>query len=88
MSSATIVTVTKMLEALPESAQEQVAEHLREYVQDLQDELLWDAQFKRTQQQLATAARRARREIAQGHARPMDYRYSLSRKEREQGRIL
>ena len=43
MSSTAIATVTKMMESLPEPAQNQVAEHLREYLEDLQDELRWDA---------------------------------------------
>jgi hypothetical protein len=73
MSSTAIVTVTKMMESLPEPAQDQVVEHLREYLEDLQDGLQWDALFKRTQAQLVAAARRARQEIAQGLAKPMDY---------------
>lgn len=73
MSSTAIATVTKMMESLPEPAQDQVAEHLREYLEDLQDELRWDALFKRTQSQLVTAARRARQEIVQGLAKPLDY---------------
>jgi hypothetical protein len=43
MSSKAIATVQKMLESLPEEAQERVVEHLREYILDLQDELEWDA---------------------------------------------
>jgi hypothetical protein len=43
MSSAAIFTVIKMLESLPETAQEQVVEHLREYVEDVRDELEWDS---------------------------------------------
>jgi hypothetical protein len=39
----------------------------------LQDELQWDSLFKETQQQLVAAARRAKQEIAEGHAKPMDY---------------
>jgi hypothetical protein len=73
MSSTAIATVTKMMESLPEPAQDQVAEHLREYLEDLQDELRWDALFKQTQAQLVAAARRARQEVAQGLAKPMDY---------------
>jgi hypothetical protein len=49
MSSAAIFTVIKLLESLPETAQEQVVEHLREYVEDLRDELEWDSVFARTQ---------------------------------------
>lgn len=73
MSSTAITTVIKMLESLPETEQDQVVERLREYVQDMQDELQWDASFKKTEQQLVTAAQRARREIAEGRAKPLDY---------------
>ncbi len=72
-STAAIVTVTKMLESLPEAVQEQVVEHLREYLADLQDELQWDSLFQQTQPQLVAAARRAKQEIAQGRAQPLDY---------------
>ena len=73
MTSNAIATVTKMLESLPEAVQDQVVEHLREYLADLQDELEWDRLFQRTQPQLVAAARRAEQEIAQGHAQPLDY---------------
>ncbi len=73
MSSTAIATVTKMLESLPEPAQDQVVEHLREYLEDLQDELQWNDLFKKTQSQLIAAARRAKKEIAQGRAKPMNY---------------
>lgn len=72
MSSAAIATVIKMIESLPENLQNQVAEHLREYIEDLQDELQWDVSFKETQQQLSAAAQRAQREIAEGKALPLD----------------
>ena len=62
-----------MMESLPGPVQDQVVDHLREYLADLQDELQWDAQFARTQQELVAAARRARKEIAKGRAEPMDY---------------
>jgi hypothetical protein len=73
MSSAAIVTVIQMMESLPETAQDRVVEHLRDYIADLQDELQWDSLFKETQKQLITAAQRAKQEIAEGHARPLDY---------------
>ncbi len=73
MSSTAIATVVKMMESLPETAQDQVVEHLREYLEDLQDELQWDTLFKKTQPQLIAAARRAKKEIAEGLAQPMDY---------------
>jgi len=73
MPSTAITTVEKMLESLPEEVQERVVEHLREYIMDLQDELQWDALFKRTQDKLVAAARRAREEITAGKAEPMDF---------------
>ena len=72
MASTAIATATKMLETLPETAQKQVVEHLREYVASLQDELQWDVLFNKTQPQLIAAARRAKQEIAAGQATPMD----------------
>ena len=73
MSSTAIATVTKMMESLPKPAQDQVVEHLREYLEDLQDELQWEALYEKTQPQLVAAARRAKQEIAEGLAKPMDY---------------
>ena len=72
MSSAVITTVVKMMESLPDPVQDRVAEHLREYIEDLRDELQWDETFKKTQSQLVTAARRAKQEIAAGQAKPLD----------------
>lgn len=72
MSSTLIQTAIMMLEALPEPAQEQVVEHLREYITELEEERKWEASFRRTQPQLAAAARRAGEQIAQGAAEPLD----------------
>lgn len=71
--STAIVTAVKMLEALPETAQNQVVEHLREYIAEMQDDVEWDIQFQRTQRQLVAAAQQAKQEIATGLAEPMDY---------------
>ncbi|HNB52330.1 MAG TPA: hypothetical protein PK530_10325 [Anaerolineales bacterium] len=73
MSSTAVTTMIKMMETLPENAQNQVVEHLREYMLDLQDEVRWDTLFQRTQTQLVAAARRAKQEKAKGLAKPMDY---------------
>ncbi len=73
MSTAAIATVVKMMSDLPETAQEQVADRLREYLQEMQDDLRWESLFKRTQPQLIAAARRAKQEIAAGKSSPMDY---------------
>ena len=72
MSSTVIATVVKMMETLPEPVQDRVADHLREYIEDLRDELHWDATFNKTQPQLIAAAKRAKQEMAAGHAKPLD----------------
>ncbi len=73
MTSVAITTMTKMMETLPEPAQNQALEHLRNYVAEVQSEQKWDTLFGQTQDQLTTAARRARAEIAAGKAQPMDF---------------
>ena len=52
--------------------QNQIVEHLREYIAELQDELQWEASFKNTQEQLMAAARKAKQEIVEGKTEPMD----------------
>jgi hypothetical protein len=64
MPSGAIATVVKMMESLPEPAQEQIVEHLRRYLEEFRDELRWDGLFKKFQPQLIAAAKRAKREIA------------------------
>lgn len=73
MSSPAIAAVIKMMESLPEDVQARIVEHLQEYIDDLQDERQWDESFKKTQSQLVAAAQRAKREIAEGRAKPLDY---------------
>ncbi|MCC5638302.1 hypothetical protein LC593_21175 [Nostoc sp. CHAB 5844] len=73
MSSPAITTVIKMMESLPADIQNHIADHLREYIDDLQDEIQWNESFQRTQQKLVAAAKRAKQEIAQGQAIPLDY---------------
>ena len=70
MSSAAIATVVKMMESLPEPAQEQVVEHLRQYVDEVQDQLRWDGLFGKTQPQLIAAAKHAKQQIAAGESKP------------------
>jgi hypothetical protein len=72
MSTATIETLTKMLESLPEPAQNQAIEHFRKYLEEITDELRWDESFARTSDKLVEFARQARKEIEQGKAEDMD----------------
>lgn len=72
MSTSVITTVVKMLEALPEPRQALVVEHLRDYIAALEDEAEWDRLVEKTQPGLVQAAQRARRQIAESKARPLD----------------
>lgn len=73
MSSENIITVTKIMESLPDSIQEQVVEHLREYIATLQEEKEWDNLINKSQNKLVDFARKAQQEIAEGKAVAMDY---------------
>lgn len=57
MTTEAIASVAKMLEVLPADTQNRVVEHLREYIEDLQDELRWDGLFNRSERQLIDAAK-------------------------------
>lgn len=73
MMHSSIETVVKMMESLPEASQNQIVEYLRDYIEELQDELQWDSLFKKTKNKLSEAAKQARKQIAEGYAKPMDY---------------
>jgi cation transport regulator ChaB len=73
MPSTVIVTVVRMLEELPEAVQNQIVEHMREYIEDIRDEARWESTYKDTEGRLVSAARQAKREIADGQAKPLDY---------------
>jgi hypothetical protein len=73
MGSTTLQTVIKMLESLPEPAQELAVERLRDYIQDLLDESQWDAVIMKTQNGLVTAAQKAKRQIVEGQAQSFDF---------------
>jgi hypothetical protein len=73
MPSTAIVTVVRMLEELPEAVQNQVVEHMREYIEDIRDEARWESTYTETRGRLVSAARQAKREIADGQAKPLDY---------------
>ena len=73
MASTAIVTMVKMMETLPESAQNQALEQLRDYITEMQAEQKWDNLFSQTQDQLIAAARQARKEIGAGKSELMDF---------------
>ncbi len=49
MSSENIATIIRMIESLPETTQNQIIEHLREYIANLQNEREWDNLVSKTQ---------------------------------------
>ena len=65
--------MVKMMETLPESAQNQALEQLRDYITEMQAEQKWDNLFSQTQDQLIAAARQARKEIGAGKSEPLDF---------------
>ena len=73
MSSPSIATIVKMVESLPTELQEQVVDHVRDYLAEVEEEKRWDNSFKRTKDNLVAAARKAKAEIAAGMSTPMDY---------------
>jgi hypothetical protein len=73
MSSPAIATIVKMVESLPDELQDQVVEHVRAYLAEIEEEKRWDESFKRTKHNLVAAARKAKAEIAAGMSTPMDY---------------
>jgi len=72
MSSRAIATLVKIMESLPETLQDKVVEHLREYLEDLRDEEQWNLSCENTQQSLIVAAQHAKQEIYEGKAQPLD----------------
>jgi hypothetical protein len=72
MDTAAATTMMKMLESVPDSIQEEVVEHMRDYIEDVRDEARWKESFSRTQDKLVAAARQARKQIVEGKATPMD----------------
>jgi hypothetical protein len=73
MASPALTTILKMIENLPESRQNQVVEHLREFITDLEDEDKWDKAFAKTQDKLAYKTRQVDKQIAEGKSKPMDF---------------
>lgn len=72
MPSPAITTLTTMLEQLPDPMQEQVLEHLREYIADLWDEAQWNEAFHHRRDAITRAARQVRSHKAAGLSEPMD----------------
>ncbi|MCI5131344.1 MAG: hypothetical protein D3904_07415 [Candidatus Electrothrix sp. EH2] len=72
MTSEAAITISKMLETLPEQFKDQVVEHVQECIEDLKDEARWNSSFAKTQEKLVAAARQVRKEIEEGKSTPLD----------------
>jgi hypothetical protein len=72
MNTSVAETMIKMLEAVPDQLQENVVEHMRDYIEDIRDEAKWNASFSRTQDKLVAAAQQARQETAEGSSSQLD----------------
>jgi hypothetical protein len=66
-------TIAKMVQSLPESLQVIVLEELKEIVAEKIDEAEWNMQFEQKQDQLITAAKKVKEQIAAGKVEEMDY---------------
>jgi glycerate-2-kinase len=71
-TTATMATMIKMLESLPEQVQERVMEHLREYIEEIKDEADWNKSFAQSQNKLVAAAKQARKDVQNGKSEPMN----------------
>ncbi|PKN65651.1 MAG: hypothetical protein CVU43_19120 [Chloroflexi bacterium HGW-Chloroflexi-5] len=72
MPTSAGITIMKMIESLPEPAQERALEHMQQYIEDIRDELKWSDAFGKSQGKLTAAARQAQEEIFQGKATPLN----------------
>jgi hypothetical protein len=73
MENITLRTINKMLQSLPENRQEQVLNHLYEYITELYDEIKWDLLFKNSEKEISRIVRQVRQEIKEGNIEDFDY---------------
>jgi hypothetical protein len=73
MFSPAITMIVKMVEYLPDKLQEQVAEYVRAYIAELEEEKRWKSLFTQLQDSLIAATQKAKAEIAAGLSSPMNY---------------
>ena len=73
MKCTTLNTINKMLESLPENKQEQVLNHLYNYITELQGEIKWDLLFKNSEKEISRIAREVKEEIKKGNIEDFDY---------------
>ncbi len=67
-------TIDKMIKTIPESMQSSVLDEIQAVITEKHDELEWNIQFQKSQENLIAAAKKVKDEIATGMAKPMDYK--------------
>jgi len=69
----TATTAIKMLESLPEGAQEYVVERMRHLIEELQYEFKWQKSFRSSAKKLEKIAKKIHQEMEEGNTEEMDY---------------
>ena len=70
-------TIDKMIKTIPESMQSSVLDEIQAVITEKHNELEWNIQFQQSQENLIAAAKKIKKEIAAGLAKPMDYKKLL-----------
>lgn len=66
-------TIIKMIESLPFNIQERILKDLQAIVADAIDESDWQSKFEEKEERLIATAKRVKKQVAAGKAKPMDY---------------
>jgi hypothetical protein len=66
-------TISRMIEILPQEAQERLLDRFLPIISEISDEIEWDTVFEDTKDKLASIAKRVKKEVVQGKTEPMDY---------------
>ncbi len=72
MKNESLTTLEKMLEPLPEAAQQRIIEHVREYIAEMRSEWHWEGLYQERKLPLEKMARLAKQQISEGKARPLN----------------
>lgn len=72
--SAPMATMESIMSSMPLPSQERLVDAMREIAMSIKSESLWDEAFSKTQAGLSKLAADARRQIAAGKSKPLDYR--------------
>ncbi len=66
-------TIIKMIESLPFNIQERILRDVQAIVADAFDEFEWQGEFEKKEEKLIAVAKRVKKQVAAGKAKPMDY---------------